>query len=358
MNRPYRLLPITYCLLALLLAACGGGSGPLPNIVAPSPSAGGAVGSSNAPPPSQPGTAVAGKIAFARDGNIWVYSGSSAKQFTSIGSAADPAWSPDGQTLAFDKQDKNSADLYLTPYPRGSLKMLSNNSSRVVENNLWDMQPEWAPDGLSLAFVSDRGRARTGTLDPAIWQLTLASGARTQLSRSNQYTGGTDFPSWRPVRPNQLVYTSWFYEQASLQPYGQLMLLNTLSGNAQALTPDGQTAMQPSWSPDGNTIAYIGRGQHGDELRAISLSNGTTATPNAVSTASPDAPASTVLLQGMVAHPVWSPDGRAIAYVGLKDGSFDLFVQPVTASLTADGQPNQLTAGLHIEAASSIAWSR
>lgn len=344
--------------LAMLLSACGGGASPLSNVTAPSTSAGGVSGGSNPPPPSQPGTSIAGKIAFARDGNIWVYSGSAAKQLTTVGSVADPAWSPDSQTLAFDKQDKNSADLYLMPYPQGTPKQLSNNASRVVENNLWDMQPDWSPDGLALAFVSDRGRTRTGTLDPAVWEVTITNGARTQLSRSNQYTGGTDFPRWRPGHANQLIYTSWVYESSSLQPYGQVMLLNTSTSNALALTPDAQSAMQPSWSPDGDSVAYIGRGAHGDELRVMSLTNGASSTPNPVSTVAPDTPPSTVLVQGMVAHPVWSPDGRAVAYVGLKDGSFDLFVQPLGASLQADGQPKQLTAGLHIESASSIAWSK
>src|SRR5690242_8317322 len=59
----------------LLLSACGGGSAPLPKIGGgpDSPSGSGAAVSSSNPPPSQPGTSIAGKIAFARDGNVWVY---------------------------------------------------------------------------------------------------------------------------------------------------------------------------------------------------------------------------------------------------------------------------------------------
>jgi Tol biopolymer transport system component len=342
------------------LAACGGGSdarSPL-EIAAPSAAAGAAPGAVSKPPPPQPGTSIAGKIAFARDGNVWVYSGSSAKQFTTVGSAADPAWSPDGQTLAFDKQDKNSADLYTQPYPQGQAKAVSNNASRVVENNLWDMQPDWSTDGLSLAFVTDRARARTGTLDPAVWRLTLSSGARAQLSRANQYTGGVDFPRWRPQYPSDVLYTSWSYEQASLQPYGQLTLMNTQTSTTHALTEGGQSAMQPSWSPDGEAIVFVNRGPRGDELRIMSLANPISSAAGLTPTATPEMPASSLLLQGMVAHPVWSPDGKAIAYLGLKDGSFDLFAQPLTTSLQPDGQPKQLTVGLHIEAASSIGWSR
>ena len=342
--------------LCVGLAACGPSSVALPSAAAPSvvPVNSSPNSVTSPPPPTQPQTAIAGKIAFSRDGNIWVYAGSTAKQFTQIGSAGDPAWSPDGTQLAFDKQDKNSADLYLAAYPQGSARALSNNAAQIVENNLWDMQPDWSADGLSLAYVSDRARSTTGILDPAAWRLTLSSRNRVQLSQANQYTGGVDFPRWRPGHSSELAYTSWAYDPTTLAAYGQLTLLDTQTRQADALTPTDQTAFQASWSPDGSHLVFIKRNGRNDDIWIMPVNESGTssdASPSGVNTAS-----GSVLIPGAAAHPVWSPDGHAIAYIGLKDGSLDLFVQPLTDSLQPSGAPKQLTSGWHIEAASAISW--
>ncbi|HEX6513170.1 MAG TPA: hypothetical protein VF157_12765, partial [Chloroflexota bacterium] len=347
-------LSMTLGALLLALAACGPVDVVTPSTSAAAATNGGGLPAASATVPPQPQASIAGKLAFTRGGNIWVFAGSMAKQVTQIGSAADPAWSPDGKQLAFDKQDKNSSDLYLMAYPDGQPKALTSNTSRVVENNFWDMQPDWSPDGLALAYVSDRGRSTSGTLDPAAWRLTLASGTRTQISRANQYAGGVDFPRWRPGHSSQLLYTSWSYDPQTLEPYGQLMLLDTRTSTAEALSPPRETAFQPSWSPDGDAIVFVKRSLRGDDLWLLSLKDsaagaGPTVTPT---------PEPRHLLQGPGAHPVWSPDGRSVAYIGLKDGSFDLFVQPLNDALVVEGQPKQLTAGLHVEGASSIAWSK
>jgi Tol biopolymer transport system component len=220
------------------------------------------------------------------------------------------------------------------------------------------MQPDWAPDGLSLAYISDRARLKNGTLDPAAWRLTLSNSARVQVSTTNQYTGGVDFPRWRPGRGADLLYTLWAYEPQTLAPYGQLILQDTVSNQKQALTPAGQTAFQPSWSPDGSYIAFITRNGNQDDVSIMPVSNVapaiSVATPTATASAGSDAVRT--IFQGVAAHPVWSPDGHSLAWVGLKDGSFDLFTQRLDDLLQPSGSPTQLTTGLHLEAASSISW--
>ena len=337
--------------LAIAFAACG------PTVFAPLPGAAGPLGASSRPSssaPAQPHASIAGKIAFSRAGNIWVFAGSVAQQLTSIPGAADPAWSPDGREVAFDKQDKNSADLYVMPYPGGQPHPLSNNASRIVKNNLWEMQPDWSPDGLSLAYVSDRARTKTGVLDPAAWRITLPTGARTQLATANQYTGGIDFPRWRPSHSGELVYTSWAYDPQTLNPYGQLILEDVRTSRKQALTPPDQTSFQPSWSPDGTYVAFVKREQRQDGLWVMPVADATT------SASSPPVSSESgkLVVHGMAAHPMWAPDGHAIAYIGLKDGSFDLFVQSLDPQLEPAGAPIALTRGWHVEAASAIAWSQ
>jgi Tol biopolymer transport system component len=340
--------------LTLLLAACGGpGSGE-----GTAGEAGASPGSVLAPSvstPPQPKVALPGKIAFGRAGNIWVFQDGAAHQATTTPGAADPAWSPDGSMLAFDRQDKNSADLFVMPYPGAGPKSLSNNINRVVENNFWEMQPDWAPDGLSLAYVTDRGRTRNGVLDPAPWRITIATGARTQLANSIQYAGGIDFPRWRPDHKNQLLYTSWAYDSQTLQPYGVLMLQDTQTGQAHALTPPTESAFQASWSPDGMQIAYVKRQQKRDDLWVMSVPDSVAPSPAGTVTSST---AAKLVAQGNMSHPVWSPDGHGVAYIALKDGSLDIFVQGLNGQYDPEGQPTQVTTGFHVEGASAISWGR
>lgn len=338
-------------LLLALLSGCGVASVPRPL-----PGAGSAEATSTPlPAPTATPTAlpaIDGAIAFSKGHDLWLFSGSSARQISRLGSLQNPAWSPDGSTLAFDRAGKNSADLWLMRYPDGPPQALTSNASAAVDNNFWEMQPAWAPDGKSLVYASDRGRVRTGTLDLAVWQMTLANRGRTQLSGANSYTGGVDYPSWRPGGSGaQVLYTSWTYLPNDTDAYGQLELLDTRASKAGALSERGQTVMHASWAPDGGHIAFIRRLAGRDQVWLAPVPLVAGMDTDLLTEAS-------LLVDGTNTHPVWSPAGDAIAYIGLQDGSFDLFVQPLTPSLAADGKPRQLTHGLHVDAESAISWGR
>jgi TolB protein len=341
---------LVLALLLALLSGCGVAGDPnalpLPGIE-----------QATATPPAPTATAtplpaIDGTIAFSKGHDIWLFSGSSARQLSSMGSAQNPAWSPDGSALAFDRAGKNSADLWLLPYPDGPARALTSNAAARVDDNFWEMQPAWSPDGKTLVYASDRGRVRTGTLDLAAWQMTLANRARAQLSGANSYTGGIDYPSWRPGNgSSEVLYTSWTYLPNDPDAYGQLEVLNARTNKAWTLTGRGQTAMQASWAPNGGRIAFIRRLDGQDQVWLAAV-------PFVVGSDTNVLDGSSLLLDGINAHPAWSPAGNAIAYIGLQDGSFDLFVQPLTPSLAADGKPRQLTRGLHIDADSAISWGR
>ncbi|MGH2470643.1 MAG: hypothetical protein ACRDGF_11240, partial [Chloroflexota bacterium] len=256
--------------------------------------------------------------------------------------------------------------------PGGAPRARSNNTSPVVNNNLWEMQPDWSPDGRALAYVTDRARIHTGVLDPSVWRLTLASGARTQLAPTNAYTGGAGYPRWQPGSGDSLIYSLWAYNPETLLPYAQIIQLDLLTGRRLEVTPPSETDFQPAWSPDGQHIAFLRRTAQGDDIwimpapGSVVASSSNEAAPASAQgggpstiNATPSAIAqATLIAHGMNAHPVWSPAGNAIAYIALANGSFDLFVQPLTPQLAAAGAPIQLTHGAHVEAASAISWGR
>ena len=67
-----------------------------------------------------------------------------------IGAITSPAWSPDGQFIAFSGLDGGVSDIYTWDVVTGALTQLTDDKHA-------DLQPTWSPDGSTIAFVSDRG---------------------------------------------------------------------------------------------------------------------------------------------------------------------------------------------------------
>ncbi len=90
-----------------------------------------------------------------------------------VGAITGPAWSPDGRKIAFSGSQGGMTDLYVYDLDLGTTRQLTHDRHG-------DIQPSWSPDGTSLAFVSDRGPEtdfeRLTFSRPRIATLELASG--------------------------------------------------------------------------------------------------------------------------------------------------------------------------------------
>ncbi len=61
-----------------------------------------------------------------------------------------PSWSPDGQQIAFTGYDGGLSDLFVVSRDGSNLR-------RLTEDKYADLHPVWSPDGRSIAFATDRG---------------------------------------------------------------------------------------------------------------------------------------------------------------------------------------------------------
>lgn len=290
--------------------------------------------------PAQTAPALPGRILFVKDGDLWVLDAGGSHQLATGGTFSQPNWSPDGSGLAYVYRGTNFADIFTTDDQGQSQTRLTNSQSTILDNNDWNFRPAWSPDGKLIAFVSDL----TSTF-PTLWLMNAADGSgRHAVAAPGLQQEAVDALAWSPDG-TQLAVTL-FNEpgptQIALVPLGATgrqsgRLLTTLAGGA----------LDPAWAPDGSWIAFAGREGYGMDLYAVH----------------PDGTSVTRLTSDgqLVRAPTFSPDGQHLAYLSSKTGYFEVWVvdlQPDGSGRLNASSPVQLTQDLHLDASSGLSWGR
>lgn len=119
-------------------------------------------------------------------------SGRETKRFDlDVESVTSPSWSPDGRRLVFSGNRGGITDLYVVNSDGTGFR-------RLTDDRFGDLQPQWSPDGRTIAFASDRDSANLDALSFKPWKITLldvASGAITVLPNQS---GLNLNPQWSP----------------------------------------------------------------------------------------------------------------------------------------------------------------
>jgi len=191
-----------------------------------------------------------GRILYVRDGNLWLWQGGTSHQFSEGGTWSQPSFSPGGKEIAYVYWAQNFSDVFVMASDGATSRRLTRGQANNIMDNSWAFRPAWSPDGERIAYVSD-----ANSRFPQLWLMGPDGGGRRQISLPAFYEESwVDALAWDPNGGRVAVTAA-----PNMQDPSQIYLVDVAKATAEKLTRHANGAFDPAWSPDGQALAYIGR---------------------------------------------------------------------------------------------------
>jgi dipeptidyl aminopeptidase/acylaminoacyl peptidase len=263
-----------------------------------------------------------GSIVYAKAGNIWIQTDEGARQLTSGANDSMPTWSPDGRWVYYIETQAARGlwplrgrpahyDMAVPHLKRiaadGSGEPQELKSGRFRSGNFtwfyWMRQPAVAPDGRTIALVTDQPNPEERDVVVQLYSLETKRFTVPDV-RSTSNLGHQD-PAWHP-NGQFLLFVRNGREGSRAAPV--IYRYSLTRQTASALTGPGY--LEPDYSPDGRYIAATRTTTIGTDVVILDGSRGTELLK--------------VTTDGRSWAPVWSPAGDAVAFFTIDGQSVDL----------------------------------
>jgi Tol biopolymer transport system component len=144
-----------------------------------------------------------------------------------------------GDVIAFASDRTGTAQIWLLVVTNGELVQLTQQPEGAC-------QPAWSPDGAQLVFVSPCPGNQESYPGSALYLINADGTDETQLTDG---AAGDYDPDWSVT--NLIAFTS-------LRDFStQIFVLDPSSGGAPVALTRSSPNRDPSWSPDGTSIAFV-----------------------------------------------------------------------------------------------------
>jgi Tol biopolymer transport system component len=262
-------------------------------------------------------TGLTGKLVFqARSGQIQLYDLASGS-VRALTTGADPALNPDGQTVAFWRQDGGEHGLYVIDVNGGKERRVLTRAEKL-------RTPAWSPDGRSIAFSHVNGEetcrdAGYGVCLPDVFpynrMLPAIRSDRWGLAAVDREGGNyRDVPGMSGATSPDWGTRGLTYAAGGIQSTQD----NGKSDANIALLKEARFR-DPVWQPGGDRIAFQSlEKDHWEIFIANNDGGNPTALTRPATTLVPKLPQNV--------SPVWSPDGRSIAFLSDRSGKWAVWV--------------------------------
>ena len=160
-----------------------------------------------------------------------------------------PAFSPDGRKLALTLSGSTgNLDVYV-------LDLGTQALTRITDDQAIDTEPAWSPDGQTLYFTSDRGGG------PQVYAAAAQAGARAR-----RVTFGSSYAARPRVSPDGRMLAVVMQDSSGFR----VGVVDLASGQITPLSR-GTLDESPSFAPNGSALIYAGRDRGQGVLAMVSV---------------------------------------------------------------------------------------
>ena len=216
----------------------------------------------------------------------------------------DPAFSPDGNQVAFRFSDESMNDrsgIYTT--------VVGGQKTLQLTNDPNDCCPVWSPDGRMVGF------ARVGPIVTNLYAIPALGGTPRKIysidKTYKEHIGRAPDFSWSPDGQFLLVSIVPATDPSSAQKRPTIALISLADSSVRLITspPGGFSDWSPAFSPDAKLIAFVRSSGPGtlDDLYVVAAAGGE---PKRL----------TFDRRNIDGAPTWTPDGRDIIFSSVRGG--------------------------------------